>query len=90
MLGMEPVPFIFALIGGFFVWTVTVVGLTLYLQNKFRDLEVAFYRGLGKHRKEIDRVLAQHTGRIQRLEIMVAGSSLDPYIGPSLEHADEE
>lgn len=88
LVGMEPVALVSALAAGFFTWTVTVIGLTLYLHNKFRSLEVAFYRALGKHRKEIDRELANHTGRIQRLEIMVTGSSLDHFV--SLEIADEE
>lgn len=90
ILGMEPGTLVITLITGFFTWTATVVALTLWLHGKFRSLEVAFYRGLGRHRKEIDRVLNEHSGRIQRLEILVTGSTLARFVDLSPENDDEE
>lgn len=62
---IEQISFAMAIIAGIFAWTASTVGLTLYLHNKFRSLEIAFYRGLGKHRAEIDKKLYEHGGRIQ-------------------------
>lgn len=76
---MEIANFIFAVAAGVLTWTTTTVVLTLYLHNKFRALEIAFYRDLGKHRQEIDRKLYEHGGRIMRLELKLYGSTLEPH-----------
>lgn len=79
---MEYVNLIIAIATGLVMWTGTVIGLTLWLHNRFRSLEIAFYRGLGKHRAEIDKKLYEHEGRIQRLEIMTTGSTLAGQLVP--------
>jgi hypothetical protein len=77
-----------AAVAGVVTWTTTTVILTLYLHNKFRALEIAFYRGLGKHRQELDCKLYEHGGRIMRLELKLYGSTLEP--GLSQDHDDGE
>lgn len=84
---MEQAQFVMAVVAGIATWTTTTVILTVYLHNKFRSLEVAFYRALGKHRHEIDRKLYEHGGRIQRLELTLYGKTLERYV---VEQRDED
>lgn len=55
------------------VYTSSVVGLVLWLSNKFRAMERTFYRELAKHNRQADDIFATYGLRIQRLELRTFG-----------------
>lgn len=72
----EAANIIIAILGAILLWTVTVVGVTLWINTKFNTHERLVFRENMKTREMLQRVLTQHSGRIMRLELHNYGSTL--------------
>lgn len=65
----EAATLVLAIFGAIMVWTTSVIGGVVWLNAKFRRVEVNFFREADKRRREVDAELRHHAVKIQRLEI---------------------
>lgn len=69
--------------GFLLTWTITVAGLAVWLEKRFRDIEKLIYRELHEHAKETrEKIESLHT-RVYRLEVQTFGITFADQGGPS-------
>lgn len=71
-------------IGIVFTYTITLVGLVNWLNNKFRSLEKLLYRELESHRREYDKQLNNIGIRLLRMELARQGVTHTPAYDDSI------
>lgn len=75
-MSQEMINVTLAILAAIGTWTVSMVAGSLWLAGKFQHLEKLIYKENSRTRRRYERIIAELTGRIIRLEMQVYGSSL--------------
>lgn len=60
------------------VWTSSIIAGVIWLESRFRRVEGIFYKELDSHKTEVDEKFANHSQRVQRLELKAFGFTKTP------------
>lgn len=75
---MEQIHLAFIVLGAFAGWTVTVIGATYWLAQRFRALEIMFYKALNTHKTDDAEAFQEIDRKLQRIEIKLFGWTKAP------------
>lgn len=72
----ETATLVLAIVGALFTWTSTVVVVVVWLNSQFNKQREMFYKEARRVEDKIDTFIGEYAGRVQRLELLVTGSTL--------------